>query len=127
MTENNEYLLDNLKYWTGVEIRLKNDEGDLSKIICKISNVSQCCEEFGYYVEELDYKKIVGAKIKKVRINYDHKRYDDNRHSHLSNMVCITIETDKDNFRIILYNEHNGYYEHGISIQIIDKCMLKSI
>lgn len=37
---------------------------------------------------------------------------------YVSNKVVILIETSKGEIKIIMYNEHNGYYPHNFSIQI---------
>jgi len=107
--------------WEGLEIILENNES----IICKIDNIRHYGKPYGFYIYEdnFDKKKFINSEINKVSIIYNNYDYDNDNDD---NDCEITIETSVGNITIILFNEYIGYPSRNISIQIIDKCFLKS-
>uniref|UniRef100_A0A6C0H664 DUF7448 domain-containing protein n=1 Tax=viral metagenome TaxID=1070528 RepID=A0A6C0H664_9ZZZZ len=113
--------LNDLSHWGGYVITLKNDK----KIVLKISNERRCCEEFGYFINKKSDNNLIGAKIRTIKV-YVNNNVDDNFiKGKVINFIFKT--TDYKNFDIMLYNYHNGWYSHDISVQIIDECFLYEI
>ena len=115
--------LNNPNRWIGVKIVLKGDK----ELVFKISNGQSCCEVYGYYMMEnnKEVNKLsnhIGSTVKNVEYCISDDKEDDYKYN-----CKITVYTDKGDFMIILYNEHNGYYPHDISLQILDKCILDSL
>lgn len=95
------------------EINIKFDDGSCLKIY--FDTYQQCCENFGYmfshdlttlknYIESnLEYVEFVDGE--------DLVAGTDSR------TVFINFVTSKGKFDLTIYNEHNGYYGHYVSME----------
>lgn len=86
-----------------------------------ISNIQQCCENFGYVSKPEDYKDYIGAGVyfisRTVRtIDDDIETIPLSSSSEYPNCMFITFYTDKGDLQFTAYNEHNGYYGHNVVI-----------
>jgi hypothetical protein len=104
----------------------------------KIDTTNQCCEVFGCHIDEnIDLLKYEGSVVKKVVVNTEKKvkpEYIDSDNeeywydkSDYDNEINVIIHTDKGYFKVVLYNQHNGYYSHDVSIQIMEDCKIHGI
>lgn len=113
------------------------------KIYLLIENVSLCCENWGIFIStqnKTDYTKFIGSKF--ISVNWDSnfpygntkissldydlvpdkvdkfntKNEDGTDVSKISNCnkAVISIKTDKGEFKIVAYNDQNGYYSHEV-------------
>ena len=100
----------NGKYeWQGYEIVMSDQS---KNIICKISNSANCCEKFGICTKsQLAY--FIGSEYQSVRVS-TRPQDDDYDYMHI---VDVSIQTDRGEILIQLYNEHNGYYPHDFFTQ----------
>lgn len=83
---------------------------DKSKnISASITSHSQCCEEFGVEITS-NSSKFLNSEYISVCVNNDNIDFSK------SSSVDVNIETSVGTLTITLYNMHNGYYPHGVSI-----------
>jgi hypothetical protein len=116
--------------WDGIRIELDDE----SLLEFKIDNFDQCCENFGYHIDEnIDLLKYEGSLVKKVVVYEKENAKPEYDEKYLSKdyecdyEINVIIHTDKGYFKVILYNQHNGYYRHDVSIQIMDECKIIGI
>jgi hypothetical protein len=112
--------------WDGIRIELDDE----SLLEFKIDNDQRCCETFGYYVNDKFYlSKYIESTINKINVEIDPSHEDNDNYGDDSNPInlTITIYTDNEYFKIILYNQHNGFYKHQVSVQILDECKIYEI
>jgi hypothetical protein len=110
----------NDKYeWQGYEFIMSNRS---KNIVCKISNIANCCERFGIHTK-CNLSDFIGAEYQSVSVltkpssdEYDYMR-----------IVEVTIQTDRGEILIQLYNEHNGYYPHDFFTQSEHGTKIESI
>lgn len=88
------------KYYGFDGIKVVTDKHVYEAGIC---NSQQCCEDWGYMINEDndDYEEFVGAIL----------------HSVTSDGCFTNFNTDRGTLNFTAYNEHNGYYNH--------KCVLR--
>lgn len=76
-----------------------------------LSHESECCETFGMSLIPSDIQQFINKKILKItKIKKNNK--DDE-----GSTYTIKIKTDIGSFKIIAYNNHNGYYTHDVNIE----------
>lgn len=126
--------------------RMEEDLGYLIKtthdgyIRVLIDNNQRCCETFGVYVmkNQINVKKnlksfvgkeivrIVVSPLKKQEEDDEEEEEDDNEEEEDNDVydeddqtrwVEIYLKDDPDPLMLYLYNQHNGYYCHGCSIE----------
>jgi hypothetical protein len=120
--------------WVGYDIELS----DNTCIVVKLDNNTQCCEQFGAYMQVdghfIDDRAItdefpfIGAQIESVEVSdkdytEESTHYDTKYRAHdkCEVMLYVTITTSKGTLVIYLYNDHNGYYEHEYVVNIQGK------
>ena len=99
---------DNHKKWMGYEITMNDPT---KNIICKIDNIDRCCENWGIHTKD-NIIEFIGAEFNSIDVS----KIKCNRYDEMS-IIDITISTDKGNFVLQFYNQHNGYYSHDVYIQ----------
>jgi hypothetical protein len=105
--------------WDGYKIEMSDDS---KNIICKIDNRQDCCEVFGIFSpDSKDFDKFIGAKYLSVNFKVIHPDND------LMNEFVVTIHTNKGDIKLILYNQHEGYYPHDIYFQSENETSIFSI
>lgn len=97
-----------------------------------IDNEQSCCENWGYMTSEDDLNNFIGTKLREVRLTdtaLNQARIDDKLPWGLEAgaIQFVDFVTDKGVFQIAVYNEHNGYYGHGIVIAKDDGILLKDV
>ena len=113
------YLINNEYEWQGYKIVMS----DKSKnIVCKISNIANCCEKFGICTKN-DLQSFVGAEYKSITT----KTHEDPDNYDYMRIVDVAIQTNRGEILIQLYNEHNGYYPHDFFVQSEHGTKLESL
>jgi len=96
------------EYYKGGETfnQIKIETYDHMEYVFNFDNDQQCCEDFGYFhsFDIKDLRNFIGAKLKTIELS------DDNS--------FIKFKTDKGDFNITIYNNHNGYYGHEVNFII---------
>ena len=101
--------------WIGYKVVMS----DASKnIICKMNNYQQCYEDFDVVINPrlVPPSDFIGAEYYSVEVKDDDvNKYNDE--SYFNRAIIVIIRTNKGILTILLYNEHNGYYNHEIYIK----------
>jgi hypothetical protein len=95
------------------------------KVICAdghtyslgIESGQDCCERFGYLSSEDDLVDFVGAKIldaARTDTSLCTKKLKDDE-LYVEDCMFITFKTDRGDFQLVVYNQHNGYYGHPVA------------
>ena len=82
-----------------------------------IENRQDCCERFGYLSSEDDLDEFLGATIldaTRTDTSLCTKKLKDNELS-TDDCLFITFKTDRGDFQLVVYNQHNGYYGHNVA------------
>jgi len=100
--------------WLGYKITMSNPD---TNIIAKISNSLNCCESWGIYTKA-KFEDFIGATYQDVNIS--DVEYDGDMGSICEmRSIYLTIITDRGDIVLQFYNEHNGYYQHDVSVESI--------
>lgn len=123
-------------------------------IVAQIDNYRQCCEEYGgFLVCEDSYDYFVGKKLRNIVLTdtllvtktlvgiehfggfeensefgprvFDYDIVGDKIYS-FPDIVFINFETDVGVLQFAVYNHHNGYYGHDVSIKINNHVYFKT-
>lgn len=88
-----------------------------------ISNRSQCCEDWGVITTEDTLDDFIGTELLGISsIDFDYKNHPltlNKLDSFGIDVGCVFIdfETSKGKLQFVLYNDHNGYYGHYVTIK----------
>ncbi len=88
-----------------------------------ISNQSGCCESWGVITTEDTLSDFIGAELITLStIDYDYKNHpltkDDTCWGYdEGGCIFVDVETSKGKLQFVLYNQHNGYYGHSVTIR----------
>lgn len=109
-----EYELD------GVKIDFDNDKS----LVFGISNDQDCCEEWVYKVDDEDVSNYIGAKIHSIEI-VDHYVSTQLEEIGACETDCyfLNVMTTKGELNFAVYNIHNGYYGHRVTMKYDNKEM----
>lgn len=95
--------------WEGVTITLS--DGNVWQF--GISAERKCCEDWGFIECPDDPATIIGHEFIKITpINTD----DWVETGKTDNTAFVNVCTDRDTLQFVVYNDHNGYYGHDVSI-----------
>lgn len=88
------------------------------EITFSIDNCQQCCESFGYMTSDDDLQDFIGRELRGIAVvDEDYARFDlEDFWLDAGGVVFIEVQTDIGSFQVALYNSHNGYYGHTVSI-----------
>ena len=92
------------------------------RIIIEISNTTECCEKWGYFISEDSYEEYIGAEIKDVYLtdralkNYSCYGEQDPEDGKYLDIIFVNVETTKGVFQAAVYNIDGGYYGHEVKI-----------
>lgn len=92
---------------------------DKQKIEILIQNTQYCCESWGWFASEDNPQDFVGTNLINIfRVNesFDPKEVE-GLHLDAGEAMFINIETDIGVLQFTLYNAHNGYYGHSVTIK----------
>lgn len=101
---------------------------DKQIITMLINNHSQCCEDWGVITTEDTLQDFVGARLLRIEfidVNYDahplteDRAIQDSINGSFEDFEAwfIDIHTSNGKLQFVLYNQHNGYYGHDVSIK----------
>ena len=97
-------------------------DDDTGLIELAISNERECCEKWGMFISEDNIHDFIGAQINNVTIvdeslkNYDIPiihRGDDR----IIYTTFVNIDTSAGLLQLAVYNMHNGYYGHEVTLK----------
>jgi len=119
-----EYGLD------GVKIDFDNDKS----LVFGISNGQHCCEEWGYIsqVDNEDVDNYIGAKIRSIEVvDYVDGNYVSTQLKEIDageiDCYFLNVATTKGELNFAVYNIHNGYYGHRVTMKYDNKEMFSEI
>lgn len=81
-----------------------------------IDDQSQCCEDWGYITTLDNPDDFIDAKV--LDIFYTETALNSGALAvcgeplDINSCMFITVKTNKGDFQLVVYNEHNGYYGH---------------
>ena len=103
----------NDRYYEGLIIN--TNKGDIKLVIV---DSQQCCENFGglFFDTPDDINSFKGATILSVE-NIEISVSDIPKNA---SETQLRIATDKGIIQYAIYNEHNGYYNHGTIVQVFE-------
>ena len=78
-----------------------------------ISNVQDCCENWGYLTSEDDLTEMIGAQLLDIYVTDTALGLVEDVEIYEGDIMFIDIVTDHGTFQLAAYNEHNGYYGHN--------------
>lgn len=128
-----EYELPNYKgcsWQTLVGYKITTDK---QEIIVGIENDQACCENWGYFMSEDDFKKFIGSELMDVRLT-DELNKDVDLKSKVKDILIEEVDgvskldlycggamfvdfvTRDGVLQFVAYNEHNGYYGHSACV-----------
>lgn len=103
---------------------------DQGYIWAGISNYQDCCENWGYMASHDDFEDFLGSDVLSVRVvdealNVSVLKDND---LHEGDCIFVNIETNKGTLQFTIYNVHNGYYGHAVTVKthleiIEDACL----
>ena len=85
-----------------------------------IDNGQCCCENWGYFASEDDFSQYIGKELKEVNLTdtalNKEKAEENGAYGYEEGGIQFVdfVFTDGDVLQFAVYNEHNGYYGHGI-------------
>jgi hypothetical protein len=97
-------------------------ETETHTVTLEIDVYQQCCEDFGHFASEDDYADYVGADLLEVRtVDADEISLDVGDIPEEAQTCFVNFETSVGTLQFAVYNDHNGYYGHGVRIEVADK------
>jgi hypothetical protein len=100
--------LDDPLFWMGYKFTMSDKT---KNITCKIDNSAKCCEKWGAYTKS-KLSEFIGAEYRGMNVSKIKKdEYDFMR------IIDVTIQTNRGDIVIHVYNEHNGFYSHDVFIE----------
>ena len=111
--EDNRYVSS----WFGFIIETEN-----KFIYLLIDANSDCCEDFGYFTTHDNLEDFIGSNL--IKFEVSNPRIGSQMIFEYINVLdCefINFFTDKGDFQLTVYNNHNGYYGHNIICEIKNK------
>lgn len=88
-----------------------------------INNQSDCCESWGAITTEDTLKDFNEAELLSIAIvDYDYKKHpllkdEKDFYCEEGAAIFIDVNTCKGLLQFVLYNQHNGYYGHNVSVK----------
>lgn len=104
----------------GFVITLESDNRETEYVKIGISNEQSCCEQWGYVTSEDNLSDFIGAQLFDVRIVDDALLTHNIKEWSGDFGDCgmfINLITSNGTLQFVMYNEHNGYYGHAVSVQ----------
>lgn len=95
-----------------------------------IDNGQCCCEDWGYFSSEDDYRRFINSELKEINLTDTslNKKVLDEKDIYLDagGIQFVDFVTSEGVFQLAVYNGHNGYYGHNILITKDDDIMLEN-
>ena len=97
---------------------------DQQTIYVGIDNQSKCCEEWGYVSTIDNLEDFIGAELLDIVVVDENliatsiklKEMGRNIEDDEFGAIFVNFETAKGLFQLTMYNVHNGYYGHDVTI-----------
>lgn len=89
---------------------------DKQEILLLISNGQSCCEQWGYFISNDDFKDFIGATITEIKAGDTNLNLTKLVDTYDGDSAFVNIETNKGTLQFVAYNSHNGYYGHSYYI-----------
>lgn len=93
-----------------------------------IDNMQSCCENWGYFSSEDDLNLFIDSNLIEVNLTdtaLNKKKFEEHQVSTYCDAIqFVDFVTSNGVFQIAVYNDHNGYYGHGILIVKDDEIIL---
>lgn len=94
-----------------------------------IDNGQSCCESWGYLSSEDDHLPFIGAELREVRLTDTALKQSVVEKSDYyggdgGGIQFVDFVTNKGTFQLAVYNDHNGYYGHGILVAKDEEILL---
>lgn len=112
--------IKNGNHWSSMDgFKITTDE---QEIFVLISNDQSCCESWGYLSSFDSPEEYIGAGLINISIvdeKYEKKlisEYEPLEYLDEGGVVFVNFETTNGTFQLAVYNAHNGYYGHSVSI-----------
>lgn len=91
---------------------------DKQEIKFGISNSQSCCERWGYFSSEDDFKEFIGADLIDMEtvdtvLNIGKLKDEE---VDVDDCMFINVKTSNGLLQFAVYNSHNGYYGHDIKL-----------
>ena len=105
---------------------------DKQEIELSISNMQDCCENWGYFMSEDNIDDYIGANLigieltdtllneaSMVKEGFTERQggKDMFRWIYEGGIMFVDIKTDRGVLQFVAYNEHNGYYGHEARVK----------
>lgn len=84
-----------------------------------IDNGQSCCENFGYFMTDDNFKEFEGSELKNISITdtlLNTKKVTENSIQE-GEAMFVNIETSIGLLQFVAYNQHNGYYGHTAIVE----------
>lgn len=83
-----------------------------------IDDYQSCCEHWGYYITtEDDIADFIGADLIDIKESSTHiGEHKEDWSEKYAASIFVDIITSHGVLQFVAYNEHNGYYAHGIKV-----------
>ena len=86
-----------------------------------ISSGQNCCEHWGYFSTLDNPDDFIGANLLDVelcdsdlKVHTETSKYLEDNFLSVDSCIFVTVKTSVGDFQLTVYNEHNGYYGHGV-------------
>jgi hypothetical protein len=92
---------------------------DRQTIRIGISSERSCCENFGYFMSEDNFRDFEGSTLLDIEISDTQLRVVngfDAENMYEGGVMFVNINTSEGLLQFVAYNEHNGYYGHDAVI-----------
>lgn len=101
---------------------------DSQEVLILISNGQDCCEYWGYFSSEDDYREFINSDLMDVEI-VDEDRCVQSIKNTLKDeheygfeeggVMFVNLRTSMGPLQFAVYNGHNGYYGHSVHVRSI--------
>ena len=95
-----------------------------------ITNMVQCCEEFGCIITNDEIEDFIGAELIGISITDDalnNKRIKELEDLYEGGAMFVNLETNKGLLQFVAYNSHYGYYGHDAVLVSKQMCHSEDI
>jgi hypothetical protein len=83
------------------------------KILCLITSFQNCCENTGYLSTPDNTDEFIGSEL----ISYEVVEIDNDHDGDVDVEDKININTSNGLLQLSVYQQHNGYYGHGVVVR----------
>jgi len=92
------------------------DTGDIAQYRLLIGRQDKCCEITGYMTTEDNLDYYIGATLYQLEV-LEWREGDVVGEHTAGGSIFLDLRTSKGVLQLAVYNEHNGYYSHPITVE----------